>query len=282
MDSKIAFKEHSYFNIKKYIHELEAVYPFLELKTLTRTAGGREVQALFFGKTNDYVLYLAPFSGNDRLCTTLLLRFFEELCHAVHKGEELCSLNIRKALYGKGVIVIPIINPDGYEISLKGNSALNHLSNEIKNISKGDYKNYKANIRGVDLEKNFIKCLGGAPAPYGFGGYSPFSEPESLCLAEFLRKTNIRHIINLCSDDIGITFYNINNNNKAIKMAEIMQAVSGYDISISEDIKDDFKYWFNKEFLKPAFKIGTEKLSVKNLPIVYEHIKELLVLSSIM
>ncbi len=280
MDSKIALKEHTYFDIKKVINQIAAEYPFISLKTIARSAAGREIYGFKISEADEYVLYLAPFCGKDRLTSLILLKFTEEFCHAIHTGDYMAGLDLRRAIFGRGVIIIPLINPDGYEISLRGLAGCGHLGPTISKLCRGNFSEWEANLRGVDLERNFFKGTGGAPCKEGFAGYSPLSEPESLNLAELCRKTKIRHVINLCSDGSGISY--ADKSGRCHKMAEIMAAVTGYTINVDTEPKKDFKTWFSEEFVRPAFRIGTERLDTDNINTVYEHVKELLTLSALM
>uniref|UniRef100_A0A182LUF3 Zinc carboxypeptidase A 1 n=1 Tax=Anopheles culicifacies TaxID=139723 RepID=A0A182LUF3_9DIPT len=74
----------------------------------------------------------------------------------------------------------PIVNPDGYRFTFTGDR-----------LWRKNRKPYGL-CRGVDLNRNFDSNWGGTgssndPCSYDFSGSGPFSEPESIAIANFLR-----------------------------------------------------------------------------------------------
>ena len=282
MESLIALKEHTYFELKKDILKLESKYPFLSVKKLASSCLMQDIYTLDIGCGKNPVYFLAPFAGYDRLPSVILLKFAEELLHCLHTGKSMASLDVRKATADKSICIIPVINPDGYEISLKKQSLDRCLDAALYKNLKGDYSSFAANLRGIDLEYNFLKVARGFPSKSGFGGYSPLSEPESLGLAERLRKKTPRHIINLTSGNNEIIKYSPASLKRSEKMAQIMRAITGF--SVKENLNDNssFGYYFKTEFLKPYFNVKLGGLNPDTLYESYNKIKELLILSAIM
>lgn len=280
MDSKIAMKQKSFFEIKKDILYLQTTFPFLKLKIIDRSNLGREIYSITIGEAEEYVYFLPSFCGNQQLGTLLLLRFIEELSYALQTGGEIADLNIRRATCGKGICFLPLINPDGHEISVKGYSAASYLYNIVSKNAETESKNFEYNLRGVFLENNFYKNTVGKPYKNHFGGYSPFSEPESLALAETLRKKKPRHIVSLCENQ-DISYYKPQNDERTQKMLEVINAV--FPTSQTElSFKNTFGSWINKEFSVPLINVGTNFSKELNPKQTYEALKELLVLLLIM
>lgn len=71
-------------------------------------------------------------------------------------------------------------------------------------------------------------------------------------------------------------------------MAEIMAATSGYalDVPVKIATGGGFKDWFLKEFNRPAFTVevglGKNPLPISDAFKIYENIREMLTISSIM
>lgn len=88
-----------------------------------------------------------------------------------------------------------MVNPDGVELVLNGISPDHpYQANLLEwNGEQPDFSNWKANIRGVDLNDQFPAHweeeaerrgqLG--PGPRDYGGETPLSEPEAAALARF-------------------------------------------------------------------------------------------------
>lgn len=281
MDSKIFIKNKSFFELKKDINSLVATYPFLNLRTLARSNLGREIYSITLGKANEYVYFLAPFCGNEGLISTLILRFLEELAFSLYKGEEMAGVNIRKATVGKGIIFIPIINPDGQEIALKGYTAASYLCDTVKHNTNTPHDQYKYNLRGVYLENNFYKSAVGAPYKNNFGGYSAFSESESLSIAENLRRFKPRQVVCLNKKDEKVGVFAPQNNNRTKEMADIIKAIYPKPQEFKMNDKS-FYSWVKNEFSAPCFTVGLSGITENTLMEYYNFIKELLVLMLIM
>lgn len=116
----------------------------------------------------------------------------------IHARENVtCALVIKQAfsLIGRALSVgfyfLPMLNPDGALLIENGNIAPNF----IKEINGGDdFSLWKANGRAVDLNLNFDAKFGKgkgnrfSPAPHGYVGERPFSEPETAALRDFTLK----------------------------------------------------------------------------------------------
>lgn len=278
MDSIIFAKPHTYFEIKKALSALAAKYPFCEIKSIGRSTAGREIFAIFIGRSKDYCTFCPSFWGADHLSPLVLLRFAEDICRCVRDGKYMCSVDIRRALLGRGVIILPLINPDGYDISLRGQDALPPGSGVLK-MSGGGLSKWGFNLRGIDLDKNFFRCFGKIPATLGFGGYAPLTEAETVAVASFCRKNSVRHLITLKSDNSGISFSD--GTGRGIKMAEIISATTGFTINLGDNEKN-FGSFFAAEFFKPAVTIGAPSGQVSSLSKSYAALKEALTLCVLM
>ena len=281
MDSKIAIKQKSFFEIKKDILYLQTTFPFLKTKTLTHSTLGREIFLITIGEADEYVYFLPSFCGNVTTGSLLMLRFIEELAHALQIGGEIAGVNIRKATCGKGLCFIPIINPDGHEIAVKGFSAASYLHNIVYKNAETEHKGFEYNLRGVYLENNFYKCTVGSPYKNRFGGYAPFSEPESLALAELLRKRKPRHIVSFCGEDNNISFYKPLNDTRTPKMLEIINAIYP-KMQIELTAPNTFGNWVRQEFYAPLFNLGIKNCELCGTINLYNELKELLTLMLIM
>lgn len=297
MESRIHPIEHSYFEIRQIISDLIARYPFLSKKCIGRSVAGRDINAFYIGGGNDRVIFLGGDDPEYRITTLLILKFMEELCYCILKGKDLCGVNIRKALFGRELIFIPCLNPDGAEISLRGKAGCGNMAEKIEKLCKGRFDIWKSNLRGVEISKNFplgfeerlalAKADGiDGPAPYGFTGYKEISEPETLALTELCRTKKIKHIIHLTGVGERVAY---SATEKVLphseKMAEIIAAVSGYTITPPIGMSDTYiADWFCSEFFSPAIslKIGKEKIpNVKEVYKEYSKLKEALTLSAV-
>lgn len=288
-----------YFDMIKTVANLSEQYSFVKTTVIGKSVMGKDIPALRIGRSAEYVLFAGGFHGSEHITSSLLLRFCEELCAALDDDRVIEGLNVRRAMYGRGLIVVPSVNPDGCEISRFGAAATGG-SKFLRRLSGGDYEHYNANARGVDINHNFDadwKALRerekdsgiAGPASRRFGGFSPESEPETVALTGLCKAVHIRHAVAFHSQ--GEVIYAPTGPNlpkRSERMAEIMSASSGYALSEPEGLAvgGGFKDWFIKEFDRPAFTVevghGENPLPLEDYSKIYKQIRELLMLSAIM
>ena len=295
MESKIHGIEYSYFEIKRLISVIAAKYPFINVTNIGKSAAGREIPLSSLGASGDFTLFIAGDDPSCRITTLMLFKFIVELSEKILAGQQMCGINIRKAMFGRGVAILPLLNPDGYEIALRAENGCGPMAHKISRLCGGDFSKWRANLRGVELSRNFFPNFEqrrseeraqhiSGPRFEGFSGYRPESEPETAALALFCRNKNVRQLINLSS--FGQTVMYSGKPvppPRSVKMAEVMAAVTGF--TVTPPISNmDFCLgdWFTYEFNRPAIsvKIGAGSVPpVSELTYWYARLRELMTLS---
>ena len=295
MESKIHGIEYSYFEIKRLISLIAAKYPFIGVNNIGKSAAGREIPVLSLGAAGDFTLFMAGDDPSCRITTLILLKFFAELSEKISAGEQMCGINIRKAMFGRGVAILPLLNPDGYEIALRGENGCGAMAHKIARLCGGDFSKWRSNLRGVELSRNLFtgfeqrrleerqKNISG-PRYEGFSGYRPESEPETVAFADFCRSKKVRQLISLSA--FGQTVMYSGRPvapPRSAKMAEVMAAVTSF--TVTPPIANPNFYlgdWFTYELCRPAIgvKIGSGSIPpVSELAYWYARLRELLTLS---
>lgn len=300
MERKILSKEYTYFERKLIIDELCEQYKFIRKITIGKSCAGRDIVALKIGSSTQYCLMTAAFHGSERITSTVLLMFIEELASAIKNEGLISGLKMPRALKERGVIFVPCINPDGCEISLLGKSACGPQANFISRLCNNDFSKWNSNFRGVDINHNFdagweaLRELEKSEGILGprysqFGGFTPESEPETRALTKLCRTSKIRHVLALHSQGEVIYWsYGKNRPARSEKMAEIMATSSGYSLDVPNALATGggFKDWFIKEFNRPGFTVeigkGKNPLPATNAENLYLKIREMLTLCAIM
>ena len=300
MSSIIKHIEYDYNSYEQIFKALALKYPFLSVGTIGKSVFGRDIKMLRLGKANDYILYTAAIHGSERITATVLLRFIEELCEAIVTEHKVADIDAKKAIFKKGIIFVPLVNPDGCEISLKGALGCGYNAAKIYKLCGGNFEHWNANFRGVDLNHNFdagwkklheLEQRSGycGPGPTRYGGPYPFSEPETTALAELCKKVPIRYVLTLHSQGEVIYWdYNGIETYRGKKMAEIFAASSGYalDVPTSLAVGGGFKDWFIDTYRRPGFTIeigkGENPLPAESGEQIYETICETLMLGLLM
>ena len=303
----VSDREHSFFSfppdqacVAFFLRTLQKRYSFLRVTELGRSVLNRPIYALQIGESRDRVLFCGAFHGMEWLTCSLLLRFAEQLCRALDLGEPLAEIDIRRALLGRGLVLIPCVNPDGVEICLHGAAAALTLKEQVLLLSRGDTEHWQANANGVDLNHNFNagwpllrqwETESGivGPAPTRYGGPAPESEPETQLLTMLCRTVSFRHVLAFHSQGEEIYWkYGPHTPQKSLLMTRIFQATSGYSAAEAEGLAahGGFKDWFIQEFHRPGFTVeigkGVNPLPISALEPIYTRLEEMMTLAAIM
>ena len=300
MEANVISKEYDYYERQKLINNLCDEFPILTQTVIGKSCLGKDITALKIGKADEYCLMVAGVHGSERITSTILLMYIEQLCRAITYNGCIEGLNAKKGLTGRGVIFVPCVNPDGCDISLLGKSACGCHYEQLAKLCKNDFTKWNANARGVDINHNFDadweevrkkeRSMGiYGPAPTRFGGYKPHSEPETIALVNLCRRVNIRHTLALHSQG-EVIYWTFGNKvpPKSRSMAEIMATASGYalDVPIGIASGGGFKDWFIDEFNRPGFTVelglGENPLPAEDAFKIYKTVREMFVLCSIM
>ena len=108
--------------------------------------------------------------------------------------------NLSKIFSAVSVYFLPFPNPDGSCLRLHGENFQNPFSERIKRfVSDGDFSNFTANARGVDIDRNFASgrrvLTKNGPSFSGYCGDYPESEKETAAISYFCRKENFDAVI---------------------------------------------------------------------------------------
>jgi g-D-glutamyl-meso-diaminopimelate peptidase len=195
---------------------------------------------------------------------------------------------------------VPLVNPDGCEIALKGEIGAGQQSGFARRISGGDFASWNANARGVDINHNFdagwetlqkMEREAGiwGPSIRRYGGPCPASEPETRALTALCRNRDILTVLAFHSQGEEIYWsYGKNTPLRSKKLARIFAASSGYAVEEPMGLASHggFKDWFIQEFCRPGFTIeigrGKNPLDPALLEEVYARIEEMMMLACAM
>lgn len=162
------------------------------------------------------------------------------------------------------ILMIPLLNPDGYMISLEGYNVLNDPELKKKAEEKSiHFSQWKFNGRGVDINRNF-PCRSWKPkGPHDYAA----SENETKALIEVFHKYPIKSFIDFHSRGQYIYYYrnsmNDAYNKKQLKIAKLLKKITGYDLVDEEkeidhgDSGGNTVHYFSERFYRPAITIET-------------------------
>ena len=272
-----------------YLLRLRRQFPFVYVKTLTRTAFGRSVYALQFGSGSRKILITAGHHANETITSDAVWQWLFAFCNALLDGGAVCGASARELYHNAMVYLVPLVNPDGADLAAGGCAPESPEYRAAASIA-ARYPDipfpsgWKANLRGVDLNLNYparweaarrIKKAQGVstPAPRDFAGFSPLDQPETAALAAFTRCIHPDMMLALHTQ--GSVIYPGPDETAppgSHALARAFSEASGYPI---EPVPPDsanagFKDWFLQVFKRPAFTIeaglGENPLPASQLP----------------
>ncbi len=233
-------------------------------ESIGRSADGREILAFRFGSGSCHILIQADMHGREgmsgRLAADLLMRLAQE-----HPG----------GIEGVTFHVIPMVNPDGVTIAVHGPDGLNDpsLAASVRTMlaaEGGDFRDWKANARGVDLNRNFPADWEAlsvqSPGSERFRGPQPLSEPESIALAEFVQAQDFAATVSYHSYGSLIYFQGAQGGlqARAESLAQAIGDATGYPLvrnELSTVERGGFKDWALMNCAVPSVTVETGALT---------------------
>ncbi len=289
-----------YETMRAMLEALKRRFPQAKLRACGRSLAGRTLYMLTIGPMESPVLYAGGFHGQEWMTPLLLLRFFERTAAALWEGAELPSIPVRDALCGRGIAILPCVNPDGIQIALHGAQGAGIFQAQAIQISQGDFSRWNANARGVDINHNFpagwealheMERQAGitGPAPRQYGGNAPGSEPETQSLIRLCQRHVFRHALAIHSQGEEIFWeYGERTPERGRMMAKIFAASSGYQLVENGGLASHggFKDWFIDAFARPAFTFeigkGENPLPLSDFEGIYARLEDTLLLAALM
>lgn len=133
------------------------------------------------------------------MTTNLTMEMLDTYAESYVKNTSIEGLNTRSVLNESSIWFVPMVNPDGVSLVQLGHTSAKNPSYVLSlNGGNTDFKAWKANIRGVDLNRQYpadwanIKNNTGKPSPSHFKGYKPLSEPEVKALYDFTNEHSFK------------------------------------------------------------------------------------------
>lgn len=238
-----------YSKIEEIINELTKS-EIVNTEIIGESADNRNIYSVEIGKGNKTLLIDANIHAAETANTPLLVKFMIDVVNNYEKGDK----NLKTKLNDYKIVILPCINPDGYEVYNFGIESINNRNLWIyKNKDKIDFENFKHNANGVDINRNMPTQNAGlyykgksliksvsleksfSKTAY-FGGKSLGSEPETKALMYFMLKhyKNTFAYINMHSQ--GRVIYqgkpNLNSkfNSKSNSLAKYISSYNNYTI----------------------------------------------------
>lgn len=289
----------TYNSFFQKVMELRNEFPFLNVFPIGQSVMGRKLLALSIGNTSKVTLMAGAFHAQEWLTTSLLIRYIEHLSLAIRENTTIAGVKISTDLEQRGIIFVPMVNPDGVSIALEGAKSAGRLADFVSDIQSTSEKSWQANARGIDLNHNFDAGFNQLrqleeemgitkPSARQYGGKSPHSEPESKAMVHLCAKYNIETAYAFHSQGEEIFFeYGNNTPVKSLFIAKMISQANDYELVKNDGLYSHggFKDYFIQKYSRPAFTIeigkGENPLPLSMLEDIYTKLLESLVIMSV-
>jgi g-D-glutamyl-meso-diaminopimelate peptidase len=267
--------------LNEMLYDLKNLYPFIKIHSIGGSVLGKPILEIRVGRGSKKVHFNGAFHANEWITTSILIRLLNNYLLLLTNGTA-DSLHKPLEWYNNVELsLVPMVNPDGVDLVLNGPPEA-ELENVLRiNEGNQEFVHWKANIRGVDLNKQFPanweidknRKAPPSPSPRDYPGKKPLTEPEAIAMAELAR---------LNAFDLCLAFhtqgeefywgYEGHEGPESAEMAIEFEKTSGYKAVQYVDSHAGYKDWFLQEFKRPAFTLELGK-GINPLPLSqFDHI----------
>jgi g-D-glutamyl-meso-diaminopimelate peptidase len=258
-------EDYGYDEMMADLTDLSRRFPFIELSSIGNSVMGRPIPAVRIGTGAREVHYNASFHAHEWITTPLLMKFLEVYAEAYERDQTIGQYHIPTLYRQTSLWLVPMVNPDGVELVQKGIDRDSPFYETVMAINRGsqDFRPWAANIRGVDLNNQFpalwereVEQKPRQPAPRGYPGPSPLSEPESRAMADFTLAHNFRLVLAYHSQG-EVIFWGFEGLEppESERIVRIFADASGYLPIRYVDSWAGYKDWFIQEWRRPGFTV---------------------------
>ncbi len=292
--------DYTYEIMEREIQGLKARYPFIEVGVAGKSVLGKNLYYIRLGRGPNQVFYNGAHHATEWITSPLLMKFIENFSKAYAVNGSIRGYSTSQIWNYSSIYIIPMVNPDGVDIAINGPQPQNPYYEDLlkwNNTGLPFSKVWKANVKGVDLnlnypaaweeEKQLEEELGiFGPAPSGYGGPSPLSEPETITIANFTKKHNFKLVIAYHTQG-EVIYWQFKDLAPAyaFTIAELFSKASGYAISETpyEASFAGYKDWFIQEYRRPGYTIevglGETPVPVFQFDTIYNDNEEIMLLA---
>jgi g-D-glutamyl-meso-diaminopimelate peptidase len=198
-------KAYDFLALQQDIATLCRYYPFVRTRTIGYSVLGLPLIELQIGRGPIRVHFNGSFHANEWITTAVIMTFLNDYLLAVTNGQTLCGRRMLDYYKKVTLSIVPMVNPDGVNLVLHGPPEQEPYRSEVMRINGGsrDFSQWKANIRGIDLNNQFpakweveqARKIPKAPAPRDFPGFAPLTEPETKAMAALTEEGDFAMIL---------------------------------------------------------------------------------------
>lgn len=198
-------QKYTYREMQSDIRMLEKNYSeWVDVQVIGKSEDGRNIYDVVLGNPDapKSMIVVAAIHAREYMTSLLVMNQIEYYLQNYQK--KIDGKKVKDTLDRICIHYIPMANPDGVTISQSGirNIRSSALRKRIRKLSRGSTRYWKANARGVDLNRNFPYLFkrSGKRGSMGYTGPRGGSESETRAIVSLIRrlknKTKLKGVVN--------------------------------------------------------------------------------------
>lgn len=221
----------------EFLNERRKACPVLRTIPTGKSSCGRKLPAVAIGNLKNPVLFAAGFSADDRVSVLLLLRFLFDITDQDDPQKIIAEGHLPKFFERGGLVLLPMVNPDGFEIASQGAETAGYLKKLVKMLESRTDTPWRSSPTGVDLRHNydiafdFNSAQRKRAGEEGFPGTRPESEAETKAVLRLCSAFRFRRVVEFCTPGEAILpAYGKNTSSNAAISGELIANSCGYPL----------------------------------------------------
>lgn len=246
---------------------------FTAFRIIGNSHDQRMIPMLEIGNGKQVIFCVAGFSGTDRLTPAYLVQMAKEYCQYYEQKWEMSELYaVYDLLNQTRICIIPLLNPDGYEICGKGYQAIrNPVFRQMLRMKNHAHCEFPYNARGTDLSNNFR-----IRKPNGRFPVETSKENETKALIHIWEEYESIGLLSFFQHENKIIYYkhphSLMCSQKSYRLARNLQKCSHYHLEKHTESMDtpqtlySPERYYMKVFKKTAIKIEFPIIQIEHQP----------------
>ncbi|MGG3067953.1 M14 family metallocarboxypeptidase [Bacillus glycinifermentans] len=270
-------------------HEIEKIaecFPFVTYHSIGRSVLGQPIYELNIGAEHaeKRTHINASFHANEWITTSVLMKWIKEYCLSLCKGGEILGFSPLRLFQMTKLSIVPLVNPDGVDLVLNGpeHLGINLEPLDEMNEYQSEFREWKANINGVDLNNQFPSFWEiekqrkppKAPSYRDYPGDAPLTEPEAIVMHDLIESRPPDRLIALHTQGEEIYWgYEGFEPPESVNVVQVFERLSGYKGIRYIDSYAGFRDWFIHFYGKEGYTVelgkGKNPLPIADFDDIY-------------
>jgi g-D-glutamyl-meso-diaminopimelate peptidase len=279
-------QDYHYDCLVKDINILKKIYPFIIVQSIGKSVLGNDLFEIKIGNGKKKVHFNGSFHANEWITTSVIMQYVNDYLLALTNNGSITGYDMKQFFHNVTLSIVPMVNPDGVNLVLKGIPDQEPYRSNVLQINKHskDFSNWKANIRGVDLNNQYPSYWEiekerkdpKSPAPRDYPGDHPLTEPEAIAMARLTNYSDFSKIVAFHTQGKEIYWGYLNHEPPiAQEIVNEFVRVSGYKAVKDIDSHAGYRDWYILTYKRPGFTVelgeGVNPLPLTQFEEIYQN-----------